>query len=396
MKWLQKRRPTAKPDPAARNTPLAGLRVLELARVLAGPWVGQTLADLGAEVIKIESPEGDGTRQWGPPWVEREDGAREAAYYHACNRGKRSIVADFNDAGDCAGVHHLCEQADVIIENFKPGTLAQWMLDYDSVSYSNPGVIYCSITGFGQDGPRRNEPGYDFVVQAMSGMMSITGEPDGEPMKMGISISDLTCGLYSTIAVQSALLMRERTGRGQHIDMSLLDCSVSLLANQAASYFASGENPARKGNAHAQVVPYGVFEVSDGAVVLAPANDKLFKALMRVLERHDLAEDARLAANEGRIEHRDWLEAEIAREVKEWTKDALLRHCQQAGVPAGPINNLDEVFADPQIQARGMKLDLPGGLSGLRSPFRFSDAEMDVGKPSPRIGQHQDKWDFSS
>lgn len=378
------------------HTPLSGLRVLELARVLAGPWVGQTLADLGADVLKIESPEGDGTRQWGPPWVDRTDGSREAAYYHACNRGKRSIVADFKDEHDRARIQHLCTQADVIVENFKPGTLAKFGLDYEAVAAVNPRIIYCSVTGFGQDGPRRNEPGYDFVVQAMSGMMSITGEPGGDPMKMGISISDLTCGLYSTIAVQSALLMRERTGHGQHIDMALLDCSVALLANQATSFFASGENPPRKGNAHAQVVPYGVFEVADGSVVLAPANDRLFVALMHVLKRADLADDTRLISNEGRIEHRLWLDAEIAKTVKQWTKAELLDQCQMAGVPAGPINTLDEVFADPQVQARGLKLDLPENLTGLRSPFRFSDAELCLDRPSPRLGEHQEDWAFKT
>ena len=378
------------------NTPLDGLRVVELARVLAGPWVGQTLADLGADVIKVESAEGDSTRHWGPPWVEREDGSREAAYYHACNRGKRSVIADFNDANDCAKVRELCMQSDVIVENFKPGTLAKFGLDYNTIASANSRVVYCSVTGFGQDGPRRDEPGYDFVIQAMSGMMSITGEPAGDPMKMGISISDLTCGLYSTIAVQSALLMRERTGRGQHIDMALLDCSVSLLANQATSYFATGENPPRKGNDHAQVVPYGVYETCDGAVVLAPANDRLFVKLMRVLERRDLSEDSRFTNNEGRIKHREWLEAEIAREVRTWTKDALLSQCRTAGVPAGPINTLDAVFADPQVQARGMKLDFTERLTGLRSPFNFSDAQLDTDHPSPRLGQHQEDWDFRS
>lgn len=318
-------------EPRNSSAPLAGLKVLELARVLAGPWVGQVLADLGADVIKVESPEGDGTREWGPPWIIREDGSREAAYYHACNRGKRSIIADFDDPEDRARVAALCDSADVVVENFKPGTLARFGLDYARIAATNPRVIYCSITGFGQTGPRRDEPGYDFVVQAMSGMMSLTGEPDGEPMKMGISISDLSCGLWSTIAVQSALLMRERTGRGQHIDMALLDCSVALLANQAMSYFASGANPPRMGNAHAQVVPYGVFEVADGAVVLAPANDRLFVKLMRLLDRGDLADDPRLQDNAGRIAHRDWMEREIRATLRGWQRETLLQHCKAHG-----------------------------------------------------------------
>ncbi len=373
-----------------QNTPLAGLKVIELARVLAGPWVGQTLADLGAEVIKVESPEGDGTREWGPPWLERDDGSREAAYYHACNRGKQGIVANFKDDADLARIKKLCEQADVVIENFKPGTLARFGLDHASLSSSNPGLVYCSITGFGQTGPRRAEPGYDFVIQGMSGFMSLTGEPDRDPMKMGVSISDLSCGLYSTIAIQSALLMRARTGKGQHIDMSLLDCSVSLLANQAMSYFATAENPPRMGNAHAQVIPYGVYQVLDGHVILAPANDGLFVKLMRVLELHDLAEDPRLARNSGRLENRDWMETKIVKSVLLWNKSALLQACKEASVPAGPINKLDEVFADPQVQARGMKLDLPGGIKGVRSPFMFSDAELALDRASPMHGEHQD------
>ncbi|MEC9065783.1 MAG: CoA transferase [Pseudomonadota bacterium] len=369
-----------------RATPLAGLRVVELARVLAGPFAGQTLADLGADVIKVESPEGDGTRQWGPPWIER-GGERAAAYYHACNRGKRSVVADFADPADRAMVAGLCDGADVVIENFKAGTLARFGLDYAALAARNPRLVYCSITGFGLDGPRREEPGYDFVIQGMSGLMGLTGEPGGAPMKAGVSISDLACGLYSTIAIQAALLMRERTGTGQHIDMALLDCSVSLLANQAMSYFASGANPPRMGNSHAQVVPYGVYRAADGEVVLAPANDRLFGVLMRALDRDDLAKDPRLADNAGRIAHREWLEAEIAREIARWARDDLLAACRESGVPAGPINDCAAVFADPQVAARGMRID-PDGVPGLRSPFRFSDAGLALDCPSPRHGEH--------
>ena len=368
------------------RTPLAGLRVVELARVLAGPFAGQILADLGADVIKVESPEGDGTRQWGPPWIER-DGERAAAYYHACNRGKRSVVADFADVGDRAMVAALCAGADVVIENFKVGTLARFGLDYDGVAKTNPRVVYCSVTGFGQDGPRREEPGYDFVIQGLSGLMSITGEPGGAPMKMGVSISDLTCGLYSVIAIQSALLMRERTGRGQHVDMALLDCSVSLLANQGISFFASSENPPRMGNAHAQVVPYGVYRAKDGEVVIAPANDRLFRALMRVLGRDDMADDPRLADNAGRIANRGWMEAEIERQVAGRELEPLIAACREAGVPAGPINDCAAVFSDQQVVARELKI-APGGVPGLRSPFRFSDAELALDHPSPRHGEH--------
>lgn len=380
-------------QPRNPRAPLAGLKVLELARVLAGPFTGQILADLGADVIKVESPDGDGTRQWGPPWIEH-DGERTAAYYHACNRGKRSIVADFRAAGDLARVKALAESADVLIENFKPGVLDKFGLDYASLSASHPALVYCSITGFGQDGPRRDEPGYDFVIQAMSGFMALTGEPGGDPMKHGLSISDLSCGLWSANAIQAALLMRERTGpqqgRGQWIDMSLFDSSVALLANQAMSYFASGTNPPRMGNAHAQVSAYGVFPTRDGPVVLAPANDGLFRKLLRVLGRDDLLDDARFATNEGRIAHRGEIDGIIAGETASLDREALLRHCAAAGVPAGPINDLDEVFADAQTCARDMAIELDG-VRGIRSPFRFSDAELALDAPSPRKGAHDQR-----
>ena len=375
--WLEK--------PRNPNAPLAGLKVLELARVLAGPWAGQILADLGADVIKVEAPEGDNTRIWGPPWVEH-NGEKTSAYYHACNRGKRSIVADFRQQEDIANVIVLASGADVVLENFLPGKLAKFGLDYPTLSRASPQLIYCSVTGFGQDGPRRNEPGYDFVIQGMSGFMSLNGEPGGDPMKFGVSISDLSCGLYAANAIQAALLMRERTGRGQWIDMSLLDCSVSLLANQAMSYFATDQNPPRMGNAHAQVSAYGVFPTKDGPVVLAPANDNLFRKLLNVLDRGALLDDTRFSSNEARVANREEVDTMIARETVHWERDVLLRHCAEVGVPAGPINNLDEVFADPQIQARGMQVKLDGML-GVRSPFRFSDAELALDKPSPTLGE---------
>ncbi|MEC7818978.1 MAG: CaiB/BaiF CoA-transferase family protein [Pseudomonadota bacterium] len=371
-------------NPRNPNAPLAGLKVLELARVLAGPFAGQILADLGADVIKVESQEGDNTRIWGPPWIEH-DGERTAAYYHACNRGKRSLVADFRNAEDLARVKGLAAGADVVLENFKPGALAKFGLDYESLSAANPALVYCSITGFGQTGPRRNEPGYDFVIQAMSGMMALTGEPDGDPMKHGLSISDLSCGLWSANAVQAALLMRQRTGSGQWIDMSLLDCSVGLLANQAMTYFATQANPPRMGNAHAQVSAYGVFPTQGGPVVLAPANDGLFRKLLTLLGRDDLLGDQRFASNEGRIAHRAEIDALIAGETAKWDRETLLAACAKAGVPAGPINDLETVFADPQVAARGMAIEADG-VPGLRSPFRFSDAELALDRPSPRQG----------
>jgi len=378
-------------EPRNENAPLAGLRVVELARVLAGPWTGQILADLGADVIKVESPDGDGTRQWGPPWIERggvdSEAEREAAYYHACNRGKRSITADFRDSDQLSMVSDLCTGADVVLENFLPGKLAQFGLDFGSLSSLNSHLVYCSITGFGQDGPRADEPGYDFVIQAMSGFMSLNGEPEGDPMKFGLSISDLSCGLYAANAIQSALLMRHRTGKGQHIDMSLLECSVALLANQAMSYFATGNNPPRMGNAHAQVSAYGIFPTKDGPVVLAPANDNLFRKLLRMLERDDLLEDSRFITNEARIANRAELDAMIAAETASWERATLLHACAEAGVPAGPINTVEEALADPQIAARGMAVEL-GGVSGLRSPFTFSDAELALDAPSPKKGEH--------
>jgi len=374
--------------PRNPNAPLAGLKVLELARVLAGPWTGQILADLGADVIKVESPEGDSTRQWGPPWVEH-GGERTAAYYHACNRGKRGIVADFRNVDDLARLKRLAAEADVVIENFKPGTLVKFGLDYEALAEANSALVYCSITGFGQDGPRRDEPGYDFVVQGMSGFMALTGEPEGAPMKMGISVSDLSCGVWAANAIQAALLMRHRTGKGQWIDMALMDCSVALLANQALSHFATGDNPPRMGNSHAQVGPYGVYPVADGHVILAPANDGLFHKLMTLLGRAELAQDPRFASNGGRIEHRAPLESAIAEATRVWSQAELLAACREAGVPAGPINDLDAVFADPQVQARGLKIE-PGGMPGVRSPFNFSDAELALDRASPRHGEHQD------
>jgi crotonobetainyl-CoA:carnitine CoA-transferase CaiB-like acyl-CoA transferase len=372
-------------EPRNRNSPLAGLKVLELARVLAGPWAGQVLADLGADVIKVEGPEGDGTRQWGPPWVER-GGESAAAYYHSTNRGKRGIVADFRDADDLARVKALADEADVVIENFKTGALAKFGLDHTSLAASNPGLVTCSITGFGQTGPRAQEAGYDFVIQAMSGFMALTGEPKGQPMKMGISASDLACGLYSVIAIQAALAMRARTGRGQHIDMALLDCSVGLLASQGTHFLVTGENPPRMGNGHAQVSAYGVFPTRDGEVVLAPANDGLFRKLLAVLGRDDLLAEERFFTNAARLSHRAELDAIIAAETAKRSSTDLLAACAASGIPAGPINALDQVFADPQVRARGMRIAIDG-VPGVRSPFTFSDAELALDRPSPRLGQ---------
>ncbi|MBD2843452.1 CaiB/BaiF CoA transferase family protein [Erythrobacter rubeus] len=376
--------------PRNPKAPLAGIKMLELARVLAGPWAGQILADLGADVIKVESPEGDGTRQWGPPWVERTDKTgkvhREAAYYHACNRGKRSIIADFRDDADLERVRELAVSADVLIENFKTGSLDKFGLDYASLKASNPALVYCSITGFGQTGPRAHEAGYDFVIQGMSGFMSVTGEPEGDPVKMGVSISDLSTGVYAANGIQAALIQRARTGAGQLVDMSLLDCSVALLANQATYFLTTGENPPRMGNAHAQVAPYGVFPVRGGHVILAPANDRLFRKLAELLGLPELAEDVRFVTNGDRTANAAALDTEIANATRTWSKAELLAECKAKGVPAGPINRLDEVFADPQVIARQLRVDL-GGMPGVRSPFTFSDAELALDRPSPMQGE---------
>lgn len=369
-------------EPRNTRAPLAGLKVLELARVLAGPWAGQILADLGADVIKVEGPEGDGTRQWGPPWIEH-DGERSAAYYHSANRGKRSITADFGAANDLARVKTLAAGADVVIENFKTGALAKFGLDYAALAATNPRLVYCSITGFGQTGPRAGEAGYDFVIQAMSGFMALTGEPDGQPMKMGVSISDLACGLYSVIGIQAALAMRERTGRGQHVDMALLDCSVALLASQSMHYLATGDNPPRMGNAHAQVSAYGVFPVKGGEVVLAPANDGLFRKLLTVLGRDDLLADPRFATNADRLANRAVLDALIAKATAQRDSEDLLTACAALGIPAGPIHPVNQALADRQIAARGMQVELDG-VPGVRSPFTFSEAELALDHPSPR------------
>lgn len=384
-------------QPRNRDAPLAGLKVLELARVLAGPFAGQVLADLGADVIKVESPSGDGTRQWGPPWVTRigPDGEerREAAYYHACNRGKRSITADFSAQSDLAEVRRLAAGADVLIENFKTGGLAKFGLDYSVLAALNPALVYCSITGFGQSGPRAHEAGYDFVIQGMSGFMALTGEPQAAPVKMGISISDLATGLWAANGIQAALLQRARTGpmqgKGQHLDMSLLDCSVALLANQATYRFTTGENPPRMGNAHAQVAPYGVFPVRGGHVILSPANDRLFARLLGVLGLEKLGDDARFADNSARVANAAALDVLISEATAKRDKAELLAACNAAGVPAGPINGLDEVFDDPQVLARGLRVEL-GGMAGVKSPFVFSEAQLALDHPSPMLGEHDD------
>ncbi len=369
------------------SAPLEGLKVIELARILAGPWAGQTLADLGAEVIKVESPEGDDTRRWGPPFIERE-GRREAAYYHACNRGKKSVIADFRTEEGRSLVRDLVRDADIVIENFKVGGLEKYGLDYKSLSAVNPRLIYCSITGFGQDGPYAHRAGYDYIIQGMSGLMSVTGAPEGQPQKVGVAVADIFTGVYATTAILAALHQRERTGHGQHIDMALLDVAVSIMANQAMNYLTTGEPPRRIGNAHQNLAPYQVFDCADGWIIIATGNDAQYRRLCHILGLPEMAEDPDFATNADRLRNRDALERRLTEKTRQRSKADLLAACEAEGVPAGPINDLGEVFADPQVKARGMALDL-GGIPGLRSPFRFSDAELALGKPSPMLGEHE-------
>ncbi len=368
-----------------KQAPLSGLKVVELARILAGPWAGQTLADLGAEVVKVESPRGDDTRAWGPPFIDRE-GDRSAAYFHSCNRGKASVVADFRTEDGQARVRALAREADILIENFKVGGLAKYGLDYPSLSEINPRLVYCSITGFGQDGPYAHRAGYDYIIQGMSGLMSITGDPDGQPQRAGVAVADLFTGLYSVAAILAALHQRERTGRGQHIDMALLDCAVAATANQAMNYLATGRPPGRTGNFHPNLAPYQVFDCADGYIIIATGNDAQYRRLCQVLGCPELAEAPEFLTNADRVANRERLDALLSARTRTFAKADLLAACEAEGIPAGPINDMAEVFADPQVKARGLQI-APGGVPGVRGPFRFSDAELRLDRPSPRLGE---------
>ena len=376
--------------------PLAGLKVLELARILAGPWAGQTLADLGADVIKVESPDGDDTRSWGPPCVAGVDGSDlSAAYFHACNRGKRSIVADFATEEGRALVRKLAASADVLIENFKVGGLAKYGLDHASLKAVNPRLIYASITGFGQDGPYANRAGYDFLIQGMGGAMSITGEPNGPPTKTGFAMADIFSGLYGTIGILAALRRRDETGEGAHIDCALMDSQVSVLANQALNFLVSGNVPERLGNAHPSIVPYEVFPVADGHIIIAVGNDGQYRRLCEMLGETELGTDADYATNPGRVENRVALIARLSALTMGWARDDLLTALEAANVPAGPINSIADVFDDPQVKHRGMRLDLPaeaaagGSVPGVRTPLVIDGLPTAHTRPSPRVGEHQ-------
>jgi len=363
--------------------PLEGIRVVELARILAGPWAGQVLAGLGAEVIKVEAPEGDDTRRWGPPFVPGEG---SAAYFHAANRGKRSVVADFRTAAGQAKVRDLVRDADVVIENFKVGGLAKYGLDYPALAAINPRLVYCSITGFGQDGPYRDRAGYDFMIQGMAGIMDLTGDPEGEPQKIGVAFVDIFTGLYAAIGIQAALIERARTGRGTQVDMALLDVATGVLANQAMNYLVSGQVPRRMGNAHPNIAPYEVFACADGELILTVGNDGQFARLCAVLGLEHLAADPRFATNPARVAHRGELRALLLSAMGGRARDALLAALERALVPAGPINRLDQVFADPQVVHRDL-VTQAGGVPGLRLPIRYPGRVPAELPPAPGLGE---------
>lgn len=369
--------------------PLDGIRVIELARILAGPWAGQTLADLGADVIKVEAPEGDDTRRWGPPFLE-VGGERTAAYFHSANRGKRGITCDFRTPEGQEVVRRLVADADVVIENFKVGGLAKYGLDWESLRKVNPRLIYCSITGFGQDGPYAHRAGYDFIIQGMSGLMSVTGPADGQPQKVGVAVTDIFTGVYAATAILAALVQRGRTGEGQQIDMALLDVATSVMANQAMNYLASGKAPGLMGNAHPNLAPYAVFDCKDGWLILATGNDGQYQRLCGILGLADMATEPAFLTNADRIANRAVMTDRLTAATKTWAKADLLAACEAEGVPAGPINTLAEVFADPQVLARGLQI-APEGVPGVRSPMTFSGAELALDRPAPRLGQHQDE-----
>lgn len=378
------------------SKPLAGVRVLELARILAGPWAGQMLADLGADVIKVERKgTGDDTRGWGPPFVEGADGKHiGAAYFHAANRGKRSIEMDFESEDGKRIVKKLAARSDILIENFKVGGLAKFGLDYKSLAPENPRLIYCSVTGFGQDGPYAKRAGYDLMAQGMGGLMDLTGMADGPPTRVGVAISDVFTGCYSVIGILAALTQREKTGKGCYVDTALVDSTVGVLANQALNYLVSNELPKRIGNSHPNIVPYQEFPVADGHIIVATGNDNQYIKFCNVLGAPELAQNPDYKDNVGRLKHRGELVGKLMELTKRMKRDDLLAKLEAQGVPAGPINNLEQVFNDPQVVFRGMKLDLPsaaakgGTIPGVRTPIVMDGWRAASQRPAPRLGEH--------
>jgi crotonobetainyl-CoA:carnitine CoA-transferase CaiB-like acyl-CoA transferase len=382
--------------------PLAHIRVLDLSRILAGPWSTQILADLGAEVIKVERPGvGDDTRGWGPPYLKDRSGndTDTAAYYLACNRGKRSLTLDLSNQEGQKIARQLAADSDVVIENYKVGGLAKYGLAYEDLSVLNPKLVYCSITGFGQTGPYRERAGYDYLIQAMGGLMSITGHADGEPgggpLRVGVAMADIMSGMYATVAILAALNEREHSGRGQHIDLGLLDVQTGVLANQALNYFTSGVAPGRVGNTHPNVVPYQVFATADGHIIVATGNDAQYTRLCQVLEAPELAEDDRFVDNPGRVQNRGELVPRIAAILETRTSADWLEALEDVGVPAGPINSIDQVFADPQVQHREMQIELDhpvaGALPLVGSPINLSRTPVAYDRPPPGLGEHTDE-----
>ena len=382
--------------------PLAGIRVLDLSRVLAAPWTGQNLADLGAEVIKIERPKsGDDSRAFGPPWLKTADGREtgESAYFACANRGKKSVTVNLSHKEGQRIVRELAARSDVLLENYKFGDLARYGLGYPELEAINPKLVYCSVTGFGHTGPYRDRPGYDFMIQGMAGMMSITGErddlPGGGPQKAGMPIADIMTGMYASVAVCAALVHRAQSGKGQHLDLALFDTQVAVLANQAANYLATGVSPKRLGNAHPNIVPYGSYRTADGAVIIACGNDNLFGKFCEAAGCNELAKDARFSTNGKRVSNRTALDAIIGPIIARRTTREWVEALEAAGVPNGPINALEEVFREPQAIARGLKVELPhpvaGAVSLVRSPMRFSATPVEHAVPPPLLGEHTEE-----
>ncbi len=384
--------------------PLAGVRVLELARILAGPWIGQLLADLGADVVKVERPgSGDDTRTWGPPFVEGADGGHlSAAYFHATNRGKRSITADFETDEGRAVIRRLAAHADVLVENFKVGGLTRYGLDFESLRRLNPRLVYCSVTGFGQTGPYKHRAGYDFMIQGMGGIMDLTGAPDGEPQKIGVAFADIFTGVYGVVGILAALRRKDQTSTGAHVDMALLDTQVAVLANQAMNYLVSGQAPRRMGNQHPNIVPYQIFPVADGHVVVAVGNDGQFTRFVAILGAPELARDPRFLTNPLRVENRAVLVPMLTELTLRFTREGLLAALEREGVPCGPINTVADVFADPQVAARGLRVDLPaafaagGSIPSVASPIVLDGERMVAERPSPRLGEYNESMQGDS